>query len=125
MQQRIIWSLDFMFKRPEIILMNHTVDRRLLIYVSATFLVLTFVALMLLPLGLPYFEHIIGYWWAEPYFKMAIGQEQKIWWYKKAFYSVVFLFWVLASAFVSYKVLGKRKMVLGWAYAVFCISVIS
>jgi hypothetical protein len=101
-------------------------DRRLLIYVAVTSLVLTFVALMLLPIGLPHFEHVVSYWWADPYFKFAVGQDHKILWYRKTAFSALFTLWIFGSAWVWWKLLPRSRswLLVFWAYIVFCATAI-
>ncbi len=107
-------------------LFRESTDSQLLYLVGGTFAILTLVALMILPLGLPYFEHVVGYWWADEMFKDAVGQSNKMLWYKKAAASFAFIAWIFISAAIWKGILRTKHtwLVIGWAYCVLCFSVI-
>ncbi len=107
-------------------LFRPSVDSQLLFLVSVSSVLLAFVALMLFPLGLPYFEHIVGYWWANEIFRDAVGQTQKILWYKKTAYSVLFCLWTLGTLWIWRRLLrsAREGIILAFAYTVFCLTVI-
>lgn len=105
--------------------MHFNLDRRLLVYVSITGLILILVGLMVLPVGIPFIEHVVSYWWADKGFQYAVGQEHKVIWYKKTAASFLFLFFVFFSAWVWTRLRGKKvAYLLLWAYFVFCASAI-
>lgn len=105
--------------------MTDKFDRRIFMYVCVSFVVLTLVALMVLPIGIPYFEHVISYWWAEPKFQSAVGQDHKAIWYQRSLVSMLFCLWILFGVWAWWKLLPKKSWIcLSWAYFVFCATVI-